>query len=156
MQTRAGKNRQQRFNYREKVNRQRIDSVVGQLGVTGAESNKLRQILQGRSGLHTKATLDRVKKISKQVKQGKFSIKRYIAKDPAYNEVRRYIKSNTSVSEVLRATERTEFYYQEREFITDYNENPTAKNRMLLENRYNDFRDDEDTRSVKTRKLAKL
>lgn len=139
----------QRYSYRTKKNLERMDKIISELNVTGTNANKLRSIIKGKDGLHTKATLNRVKKIQGQVKKGTFNIKRYIAKDNSYAGVRKFIRTTTNINEILNAADRDDFYYDNQELITAYNETQAESLRKEMENKWNLHRS-------RNTKLAKL
>lgn len=155
--SRRRKNRVAREKYRTKVNLDRIDWIVGKLDATSTEASQLRELVQGKAGLHTKATLNRVKQIQNKIKNNTFNIKQYVKHTDDYKEQKGFIKPNMTPMQILKTITQTGFYNENRELIMAYNadrNNPQL--RKELENAYQRYISRSDTQGVKGNKLATL
>lgn len=110
-----------KFNYRVQKNESRLENILDSLDIHGSDRTTAKKFLQGKNGLHTKKTLDRVRTIERQIKKGTFNLRRRMSHSYDYKEaVKKFVLKNPlanlkdiwkSPKKVFQLENRTEFYW---------------------------------------------
>lgn len=112
-----------KFNYRVKTNENRLESILDKLDIHGSDRATAKKFFQGSKGLHTKASLDRIRTINKQIDKGTFNLRKRMSHSINYkNAVQDFVKKNPdsdikmiwkNPKTVFQLENRNEFYFNQ-------------------------------------------